>query len=66
MAASPVGRLLVEAQAKALKKATRVHTSTADCGCRATVSFFTDRSCSNKIEPCSDHPIKTVATVKKP
>jgi hypothetical protein len=55
---SPIGALLIEAGEKAKKKATKVHTSTAkDCGCQVTVTWFSEKSTSNKIERCHLHSL---------
>lgn len=52
---SPIGRLITDAETRAKKKASQSHTSTEECGCQVTVSWFSDKSRANKIEACSEH-----------
>jgi hypothetical protein len=52
--ANPVGLLILDAEKRAKKKAGG-HTSEAPCGCRVTVSWFSEHSRSNKIERCTEH-----------
>lgn len=53
--ASPVGSLILDAEARAKKKASRSHTSIGACGCEVTVTWFSENSRANKIEPCAEH-----------
>lgn len=52
-----IGTLILDAEAKAKKKAGRVHTSEAECHCQVTVSWLPgDHSRMVKIERCPEHP----------
>lgn len=55
---SPIGALILDAESRAKKKASKAHTSTASCGCEVTVTWFTAQSTTNKIEPCAEHNTK--------
>lgn len=52
---APVGLLILDAEQRAKKKASSVHTSTAPCGCTVTVSWFSEHSRSNDIDRCPEH-----------
>lgn len=52
---NPVGGLIIDAEAKAKKKTSQAHTSTAPCGCQVTVGWFTKSSRLTQIERCHEH-----------
>lgn len=56
-ATDPIGGLIIAATKQAKKKANG-HTSTAECGCMVTVSFFSKDSSTVKIERCFNHPVR--------
>lgn len=57
MTAAPVGLLILDAEVRSQKKSTKIHTSTAPCGCRVTVSWFSEASRSIKTERCTEHAL---------
>jgi hypothetical protein len=62
MSESPIGRLIVATSETAKTMKNKTHTKTAPCGCRVTVSWFSEGGSSNKIEPCSAHPVRKERT----
>jgi hypothetical protein len=54
---SPVGELILDAEKRAQKKGTKVHTSEAPCGCQVTVSWFGEASRTTKTERCTEHAL---------
>lgn len=57
MSESPVGTLILDAEQRSAKKATKTHTSEAPCGCQVTVAWFSEHSRSNAIERCTEHAL---------
>lgn len=53
-----IGILIVVAEPKAKKKASREHTETAECGCQVTVRWFSESSRTVGIERCYQHPVR--------
>lgn len=55
---SPIGALILDAESRAKKKASKAHTASALCGCEVTVSWFSEDSRWTKIERCEEHETK--------
>lgn len=53
-----IGILIVTAEPKAKKKASREHTEIAECGCQVTVRWFSESSRTVGIERCYQHPVR--------
>lgn len=54
---NPIGVLILDAESKAKKKASKMHTSKESCGCDVTVSWFSEDSRTIRIERCHEHAL---------
>lgn len=52
---TPIGGLIIDSEAKAKKKASGYHESTAPCGCMVATSWFSENSRTTHIERCTEH-----------